>query len=190
MTLRMRSVLALVLAACGESEEENPPPISTGPSSTVTIGSGGSATDTDDTAATDASSESTGMPQDSSTGPPEEFTVIAGAFIQGNAAVNLPIGCRIAFYEPGQVEPSTGIAQGGFLFQLGGFTVDAYPQSFAIESAQTPMVEYGVEGYVVAECDADNDGVFDDDLVGYYPELPLQLVTVPASNIFIPISSM
>jgi hypothetical protein len=65
-----------------------------------------------------------------------------------------------------------------------------FPQNFEIESAAVPMVEEGVEGYIVAQCAADDDGLFDDGLIGYYPSLPLQRVTVPADNVFIPIQSM
>jgi hypothetical protein len=125
-----------------------------------------------------------------STGAPEEFTVMDGAFVDGGAAVALPIECRIRFYEPGQIEPSTGVEQGGFLFQLDGFVIDAYPQSFTIENAAVPMIEIGAEGYVAAQCSTDGDSLPDGTVGGWFPGLPLQRVTVPASNVYIPIQPL
>jgi hypothetical protein len=187
MTLRMICVLALVLAGCGEEDGPGPPPI--GPAtmaSTLTAGVS-SATDSDPTD-TDTGTSSDLTDTGDSTGA-SEFVVLSGAFVDGGAAVALPIDCRISFYSMGQIEPSTAMELGGFAFQVGGFTVDAYPQSYEIHSAAIPMVERGAEGYVAAECDGDGDGLFDDDLVGYHPGLPLQLITVPASEVFIPIVS-
>ena len=182
MTWRMCSVLVLVLAACKEDDEPNYAPLTTGPATTLPIGSGtGDATEGP---ATESATDGMTM----STGAPEEFTVLDGAFVDGDAAVALPIECRIRFYEPGQIEPSTGVEQGGgYLFQLGGFVIDAYPQSFTVESASVPTVEIGAEGYIAAQCSTDGDSLPDGMVGGWFPALPLQRVTVPASNIFIPI---
>jgi hypothetical protein len=193
MTWRMMCVLALVLAGCGDSEGSEPPPIGPGSANgTLTVGAT-TATDTNATGTatgTDSDTAPTGMQADSTSVGPDEFVVISGGFVDGGASVNLPIECQVTFYEPGQIEPSTAMEQGGFLFRLSGFVVDAYPQSFEIQSAQVPMVERGQEGYAAARCDGDGDGQYDDGLVGYFPALPLQRVTIPATNVFIPIVSM
>jgi hypothetical protein len=193
MTRRSRIVIALVLAGCGDEGMADPPPVSSSSNGTLPVTSAGTGTDTDTD--TEGTASGSGPVTSSESGSGSEtagqpFTVITGGFVDGGATVRLPITCRVTFYEPGQIEPSTGETQGGFLFQLGGFTIDMFPQNFEIESTEVPMVEEGVEGYIVAQCAADDDGLFDDGLIGYYPALPLQRVTVPASNVFIPIQSM
>lgn len=188
-------MIALALAGCGNEGTEDPPPVSSSSNGTLPVTSAGTGTDTDTDTGTDsqgtmsASGPVTSSDSGSETAG-QPFTVLRGGFTDGGAMARLPIECRITFYEPGQIEPSTGETQGGFLFQLGGFTIDMFPENFEIESTEVPMVEEGVEGYIVAQCAADDDGLFDDGLIGYYPSLPLQRVTVPADNVFIPIQSM
>lgn len=194
MTWRMCSVLMLVLAGCGDSDGEvKPLPLTSGfvttlPPTTVSTTDTDGSTDGSTDGATDTGAM-TSMAGDSTEGP-DEFIVLEGAFIDGGAPVDLPVQCRITFYMPGQIEPSSGVEQGGFLFQLGGFTIDAYPQSYAVESTRVPMVERGVEGYVAAQCDANGNGLFDDSIGGWFPGLPLQRVTVPASNVYISIQTL
>ena len=191
MTWRMISGPALVLAlgACGDSESGNPPPVGSGPmtltaadTGQMMMSSGGSDESTAGNDTMTMGTTSSSM-DDSTTGPPEMFTVISGEFVDGGGGVQVPIECRIRFWAPGHIEPSTGVDTGEFLFQRGGFVVDEFPQAYSISNDEVSMIDFGMVGYAGAQCDADANGQFDDDVGGFYPTLPLEQITVPSSGV-------
>lgn len=184
----------LLLSACEETPERNPPPVgSAGGGGLPTAGTvDPSGSDTDGLATTTATNASTGgSTTNPSTGGSTSapFTALSGAFIDGGAGFPLPIECAVRFHFVGDINPATGVDT-GFVFSR-PFTIMAFPQSFAITSEEiSDVVVAGDTGFVTAECDVDGDNFFDDNVGGYYPSLPLVEITLPGSAIDIPISAL
>jgi hypothetical protein len=184
--------LVLALAACGEGDDDNKsPPIGPGRNTLTAVGTDAPTssadgtesmtnTDTDADTGTDGSGDSTGC---------DISTVLAGSFVNGGGMIDLPLQCRIRFYAPGDVEPSTGTETGAYKFQIGGTLglVDEFPQAFTVTSEQVVDCKCGDTGYLAASCDLNGDGTFADGVGGYYPGLPMQLITLPATGVAIPI---
>jgi len=115
------------------------------------------------------------------TGAP--YAVLRGSYVDGGAGFIPPFNCRVKFYALGSINPSTGEEVMEEVFHA-AFIVDAYPQSFEITSDQLGgVVQMGDTGFVTAECDIDNDQVFDDNAGAYYAGLPLTQITLPASSV-------
>lgn len=190
------AALALSCFACGEEEQRNPPPVggaSAGPNTAGVASTDPEPPGTSGGMTTASSSSSSGPgttsdgPGDDSTGAP--FTVLTGGFEDGLSGFALPITCLVQFHLPGQIDPSSG-QETAVAFSR-PFTIDAFPQPFAIESDDVPgLVMPGDSGFVTANCDVDGDGLYDDNAGGYYPSLPLLEVTVPASSLTIPIGTI
>ncbi len=189
-------ILLTSLLACGEDDEEgNPPPVGSGSSATATATVTATATATASSTATDGGSSGTG---DGSSGGPSgtagstgqaPFTVISGRLLDGGGGYALPITCLVRFHAPGQIEPATGVDTAVAFSRP--FEVDAFPQSFALESADVPgLVEPGDTGFITVQCDIDDDEFYDDNAGGFYPTLPLGQITVPASSLDIQIGDL
>lgn len=162
------------MSGTGGTDPTNPTlPTSTGPLP-PTSGTGGTGSTTNIPPPTSGTGE-TGLP------PPDEL--LAGQFFNElGERYTLPVICAIRFHAPGEIEPSSGISQGFTLQQ--SFTISAWPHEWVV----TPELAAGVigpgdTGYVTAVCDTDGDGLTDDNVGGYHPGLPLELIEVPATGL-------
>lgn len=179
------------VGACAEDESRYPPPgkwvyppspiggaeDTTGSLTTSNADTGGDTGTRGDTGTADTGTADTG----SDTGTAVR-DLLAGVFVPAaEVDYTLPIQCAIRFHAPGLIEPSTGIDSGHTL--LRSFPVAAWPSSFAVTAQETGVLEPGDIGFVTAQCDVDDDGLLNDGVGGYWPGLPLEQVTIPATDL-------
>jgi hypothetical protein len=98
--------------------------------------------------------------------------------------------CTVYFYLLDAIDPQTGtVFDEPQMFAP--IIVEAWPQTFEIGwDHATPNVAQGDVGFVGVSCDIDGDLVVDDGVGGWYPEVPLEPVTAPATELVIEIGTL
>ena len=135
-----------------------------------------------------SASGSTGGTDGGSTGAVTDL--LSGQFVDGSGGTYVPpFTCSIRFHAPGEIEPTTGVDSGFTLQQT--FTIDSFPSDWVVTAQSSGgAINVGDTGYVTASCDTDGDFLNDDNVGGWYPTLPLDLVTVPAAGLDISIADL
>jgi hypothetical protein len=213
--VRPRSCASAALAAlvgvlgCAE-EEKNTPPISevtqglgsagvTAGGGIDTGGPGPGGTDTDSRTTGDTGAD-TGGQVDTGTGTATSggttgTTGVDGSAFEGQLWLtegrhDLPLECTVYFYSEDAVDPQTGTVVGE-PEMFATLMVEAWPHLFAIGwDHATPNVAPGDTGFVGVACDVDGDLTLDESVGGWYPRVPLEPITAPATDLVIEIGPL
>jgi hypothetical protein len=106
---------------------------------------------------------------------------MVGELQTGDGAWALPMDCNLRFFLPEQLDTMTGVASEWEADVP--ITITEFPQPFMLGVDDfSDAVMVGTEGYVGIRCDLEGDGTLDN-VGAYYPELPPELVMLPADGI-------
>ncbi len=180
-------ILVLIAATlgCGLLEDEpdgTPPPVGESNGANMTTQGVGNATGGATTGGT-ASGTATSDGADTTVGLPDlGMGVLAvGEIAIGDGAWTPPLPCVVRFYLADQLDPDTGVAM-EWEAEI-PIVIDAFPFTYMLTRNDVPAtVDFGTEGYIGTRCDFDGDEQLDN-VGGFFPELPAELVTLPAPDV-------
>lgn len=180
------TTLTLMMApACGlleEPEEGAPAPVDepnpmTGAATMAvfpTASSSGTGTGSG-TAGSDGA-DSTGVFPDIGMG-----VLFSGELAEGDGGWDLPMSCALRFFVGDQLDPVNGVSTEWEAEVL--LEIDAFPYLYSIGNDEVPAtVANGSMGWVGIRCDFDGDGM-NDNVGGFFPQLPAQQITLPRDDI-------
>ena len=171
-------------AGCGLLEEEEPgtpAPVGESNSAGMFPSAGTAAVGTSTGSGSTAASSSDGA--DTTVGPPDlgMDVLMLGVIDIGDGAWTTPLPCVLRIFLDDQLDPETGIAM-EWEAEI-PLVIEAFPYMYMVTRDDVPAtIDYATEGYVGVRCDFDGDRQLDN-VGAFYPELPAQLVTLPADSV-------
>jgi hypothetical protein len=123
----------------------------------------------------------TGFASADTFGTSVDLSVLSGSILSDDTLFPLPMNCSVRMHEPGAVDPGTGLSSGALLDVP--VTLEGPQQLYDIGLDQVQeIVNQGDLVYVEVRCDVNGDGAFDD-VGGWFPLLPAEIVELPAEDI-------
>ncbi len=192
----MRGTVALAFAILGLGcqEPELPPPPIGGATGPVVPPIGGNGPEDGDTGGTRGSGTldsgdtlGTGGTLDGTASTTAGHTVLVTGQLLAGTAESTPPLCFVRLHLLESLDPGSGLP---FEFvHEEPVPVRALPQAYTVLSADGDVVGPGDSVYVSTICDSDGDGN-PDTVGGYYPEVPVEPVDLPASGIDIALDQL
>lgn len=177
--------VAGLAAGCGlldDEEPATPPPVGESNSAGMLPSAGTAAVGTS-TGSIGSTGASSSDGADTTVGLPDlgMGVLMLGVIDIGDGAWAPPLPCVLRIFLDDQLDPESGIAM-EWEAEI-PLVIDAFPYVYMISRNDVPAtVDYGTEGYVGIRCDFDGDRQLDN-VGAFYPELPAELVTLPADSV-------
>lgn len=180
------SALALATtSACGLLEDDGPGPApvneSQGQTATAAASTAGDESDGSDVSS--GSGATSMMPADTTAGVPDigMGVVLSGEIGMGVGNWTTPMPCSVRFFLEDQLDPQDG-ASTEWEAEI-PIVIEEFPHALTVMYDDLPdTLGAFSETYIGIRCDFDNDGI-NDNVGGFHPGLPAELVTLPFDDV-------